>query len=206
MLWHHWLGIRTSLRSVKNWVMRCWRGYLSGVKCKWFAYGPALGRPQADALDACASTIETKPRLELASHSHRLFNKWQCACKSELSRHKRYIFNLTHTFPSPAILVVALLQMAAWLIKVKLSVGYIHQVTDQLLVSNAQAIWRRPVVSKSCGNCRHVRRNVSMNMQQRWSCQTWDTWHRIYRPDVLPVTQPTASKHWMELSGGSEGK
>jgi len=21
--------------------MRCWRGYLSGARCKWFAYGPA---------------------------------------------------------------------------------------------------------------------------------------------------------------------
>ena len=25
----------------KNWVMRCWYGYLSGMRCKWFAYGPA---------------------------------------------------------------------------------------------------------------------------------------------------------------------
>jgi len=25
----------------KNWVMRCWRGYLSGARCKWFAYSPA---------------------------------------------------------------------------------------------------------------------------------------------------------------------
>jgi len=25
----------------KNWVVRYWSGYLSGVNCKWFAYGPA---------------------------------------------------------------------------------------------------------------------------------------------------------------------
>jgi len=25
----------------KNWVMRYWRGYLSGVSYKWFAYGSA---------------------------------------------------------------------------------------------------------------------------------------------------------------------
>jgi len=25
----------------KNWVVRYWRGYLSGARCKWFAYGPA---------------------------------------------------------------------------------------------------------------------------------------------------------------------
>ena len=32
VLWHCWLGIRKSIRPVKNWVMRCWRGYLSGVR------------------------------------------------------------------------------------------------------------------------------------------------------------------------------
>jgi len=26
--------------AVKNSMMRCWRGYLSGVRCKWLAYGP----------------------------------------------------------------------------------------------------------------------------------------------------------------------
>jgi len=35
-----WLGIGNSIRPVKNWVMRCWHGYLSGAS-KWFAYGPA---------------------------------------------------------------------------------------------------------------------------------------------------------------------
>jgi len=25
----------------KNWVLRCWHGYLSAVRCKWFAYGLA---------------------------------------------------------------------------------------------------------------------------------------------------------------------
>jgi len=25
----------------KNWVMKCWHGYLSGARCRWFAYGPA---------------------------------------------------------------------------------------------------------------------------------------------------------------------
>jgi len=40
VLWHCWLGIRKSIWLIKNWVMRCWCGYLSGVRCKWFAYGP----------------------------------------------------------------------------------------------------------------------------------------------------------------------
>jgi len=35
-----WLGVRKSIRPVKNWVMRCWHGYLFRVRCRWFAYGP----------------------------------------------------------------------------------------------------------------------------------------------------------------------
>ena len=37
MLWHCRLGIRKSIRPVKNWVMRCLCGYLSGVRCRLFA-------------------------------------------------------------------------------------------------------------------------------------------------------------------------
>ena len=38
MLWHCWMGVRKSIRSVKNWVMMCWCDYLSGansvMQCK----------------------------------------------------------------------------------------------------------------------------------------------------------------------------
>jgi len=40
VLWQCWLDVGKSIRPVKNWVMRCWHGYLSGAR-KWFAYGPA---------------------------------------------------------------------------------------------------------------------------------------------------------------------
>ena len=36
-----WLGVRRSIRPVKNWVMRCWCGYLPGARCILFACGPA---------------------------------------------------------------------------------------------------------------------------------------------------------------------
>jgi len=39
-LWHCWLGGRKGIQPVKSWVVGCWRGYLSGVRCR-FAYGPA---------------------------------------------------------------------------------------------------------------------------------------------------------------------
>jgi len=41
LLWHFWFGVRKSIRPVETDVMRCWRGYLSGTRCRWLAYGPA---------------------------------------------------------------------------------------------------------------------------------------------------------------------
>jgi len=31
------VGCQKEHPACKNWVMRCWRGYLSAVRCKWFA-------------------------------------------------------------------------------------------------------------------------------------------------------------------------
>ena len=39
-LTHCWLGGRKGIRPVKNWVVGCWHGYLSGARCR-LAYGPA---------------------------------------------------------------------------------------------------------------------------------------------------------------------
>ena len=43
VLWRCWLGGRKGIQPVKNWVVGCWRGYLSRVSCR-LAYG------QADAI------------------------------------------------------------------------------------------------------------------------------------------------------------
>jgi len=40
LLWHCWLGGRKGIWSIKNWVVGCWHGCLSGAQCR-FAYGPA---------------------------------------------------------------------------------------------------------------------------------------------------------------------
>ena len=40
VLWRCWLGGRKGIRPVKNWVVGCRRGYLSGARCR-LAYGPA---------------------------------------------------------------------------------------------------------------------------------------------------------------------
>jgi len=34
VLWYCWLGGRKGTRSVKNWAVGCWRGYLSGARCR----------------------------------------------------------------------------------------------------------------------------------------------------------------------------
>jgi len=39
VLWRCWLGGRKDIRPVKNWVVGCWCGYLSGARCR-LAYGP----------------------------------------------------------------------------------------------------------------------------------------------------------------------
>ena len=34
VLWRCWLSGRKGIRPVKNWVVGCWRGYLSGARCR----------------------------------------------------------------------------------------------------------------------------------------------------------------------------
>jgi len=41
VLWHCWLRITKSIWPKKIWVMRCWQGFLTAARCKWFAYVPA---------------------------------------------------------------------------------------------------------------------------------------------------------------------
>ena len=45
----------------KNWVTRCWCGYLSGARCRLFAYGPA----NANASKAPSSVASFKSTLVL---------------------------------------------------------------------------------------------------------------------------------------------
>ena len=40
VLWRCWFGGRKGIWPVKNWVVGCWHGYLSGARCR-LAYGPA---------------------------------------------------------------------------------------------------------------------------------------------------------------------
>jgi len=65
--WHSWLVVRKSVQPVKYWVMRCWRSYLSGARCKWFAYGAQewfnLSGAGLPRLSVCLYIIETNKLL-----------------------------------------------------------------------------------------------------------------------------------------------
>jgi len=58
LLWCCWLGGRKGIRSVKNWVVGRWRGYLSGARCR-LVYGPA------DATSTHCLLLQKKTRLVL---------------------------------------------------------------------------------------------------------------------------------------------
>jgi len=70
VLWCCWLGSRKGIQPVKNWVGRYLRGYLSGLRCKWFAYGPADATATSSSLAAVKSgmiylSAASLPRLSL---------------------------------------------------------------------------------------------------------------------------------------------
>jgi len=51
------IGWQEGHPACKNWVVGYWRGYLSGPRCKWFAYGPA------DATATPSSLAPVKSRM-----------------------------------------------------------------------------------------------------------------------------------------------
>jgi len=48
------VGPQEGHSACKDWVVRYWRGYLSGVRCKLFAYGPA----DATATPSCLAPVK----------------------------------------------------------------------------------------------------------------------------------------------------
>ena len=52
-----WASEGVGSRAYKNWVMRCWHGCLCGVRCKWFAYGPADATVTLSSLASLESTL-----------------------------------------------------------------------------------------------------------------------------------------------------
>jgi len=80
VLWRCWLGGRKGIRPVKNWVVGCWRGYLSAARCRR-AYVPA------DAAVSCFSNIQIGLpfwyRLTRVVRDKGPLNGCVCACERE---------------------------------------------------------------------------------------------------------------------------
>jgi len=56
VLWHCWLVSRKGIWPSQNWVVMYWRGYLSGARCRWFAYGPA----DANAIPSSLAPVKSR--------------------------------------------------------------------------------------------------------------------------------------------------
>ena len=79
VLWRCWLGGRKGIRPVKNWVVGCWRGYLSGVRCR-LAYGQLMPLPLTVS---CYSKIQIGFTFLVLAHPGspgKRAVKWVCAC------------------------------------------------------------------------------------------------------------------------------
>ena len=46
--------------ACKNWVMKCWCGYLSAAGCRLFAYGPADATASQNPIISCLIEIQTR--------------------------------------------------------------------------------------------------------------------------------------------------
>ena len=92
VLWRCWLGGRKGIRPVKNWVVGCWHGYLSGARCR-LAYGPAMLLPLTVS---CFSKIQIGFIFLVPAHlgsPGKRAVKWVCVCGSMYTVVLKYIWN-----------------------------------------------------------------------------------------------------------------
>ena len=82
--WCCWLGGRKGIQPVRNWVVRCWHGYLPGARCR-LAYGPADAMPLTVS---CFRKIHTGFTFLVPAHLGSPWQravKWVCVCMSVFS-------------------------------------------------------------------------------------------------------------------------
>ena len=86
MLWCCWLGGRKGIRPVKNWVVRCWHGYLSGASCR-LAYAQLMPMPLTVS---CFSKIQTGFTFLVPAHPGspgKRAVKWVCYLLTKNTHH-----------------------------------------------------------------------------------------------------------------------
>ena len=73
------VGRQEGHSACKNWVVRCWRGYLYEVRCKSFAYGPADASATPSSLASVKSRMMS--RLTQAVLAERALNECSSSIK-----------------------------------------------------------------------------------------------------------------------------
>ena len=97
----------------KNWVMRCWRGYLSGAKCIWLAMVQLMPLPPIIS-DSVKSTVVYPLVLAHLGHRHtqrnmqlQMPNSTMWTTKTVLDRGRTNCISVTHDLDvdlqSPAV-------------------------------------------------------------------------------------------------------
>jgi len=74
------VGQQEGHSACKNWAVRYWQGYLSGVRCKWVAYG------LADATVNPSSLAPVKSRMVYLSGASLPRLSWKKGCKMDVHR------------------------------------------------------------------------------------------------------------------------
>ena len=85
VLWCCWLGIKKGIRPVKIWVVGCWRGYLSGARCR-LAYGPADATATHMSLAKIQTGFTILVLAQLGSPGQKAI-KWVCVYTTSASTH-----------------------------------------------------------------------------------------------------------------------
>jgi len=207
VLWRCWLGGRKGVQPVKKLSGGCWCGYLSGARCK-LAYVPADATAirvyarmyvciyyiiffyilRTSRMFLCCwqefhvtSVITRWSKTCCGCRESRLFTPWTSGRSRSTKSSSLYIWPsvrilCTHPFNGP------FLGLPGWAGTRKVKPVWI--LLKQETVSGSGINW---AICKSAPHSRQI--------------TTPAPHHSVfYRPDALPATKPTASKHWRCIS------
>ena len=170
MLWHCWLGGRKGIRSVKNWVVGCWHGYLSEATCRCHCH--SLSR---------FSKIQTGFNFLVPAHPGSPGQgavKQVCVCVC---------------FVIMACIVLCLDLSIGWVsfwwgpLSGTTQVSrYQKGKTNHDFTGARDSEWQWHQLG-------HMQVCTSLQTDNHASTSLYSV---FYRPDALPAAQPTASKHW----------
>ena len=159
VLWRCWLGDRKGIWPVKNWVVGCWHGYLSGARCR-LAYSPA----DATATH-CLLTASVKSSLVLPFWYHLTWvvpvkgplSGCVCVCVCVQASIEPRSVALDMTLPTSIDSINGSQRVCCW---VPVTAG-----------------WRLQLLINICYRCHHSAANLLAIVVNQWDRQTqMDRW------------------------------